>query len=280
MPGVGAYIAGNPTVAHTWCPSGTARQLQHHVLPEGDSVTVDTDVLAATTDGQHILGAATSGGNVEFSDFGVVIPASDCPAPVAGVLQPLTLSNNRTLNQTTLNVNATAVTGIQTSPAAVKQGTAAAASSLSFITYDGIKAGATLPYYQQTTASTSALGTVGYINLSGASTVTAPVAGAFSPDGTLFFVSTSGDNLVHYIDTTKLQDIKQISPNLPACTPGADPDCILTAPVPYSGSANRHPYQAQGHNVRPANSEQPTADSEWREHLPSTAGCWFFVLSC
>ena len=24
IPGVGAYLSGNPTVAHTWCPSGTS----------------------------------------------------------------------------------------------------------------------------------------------------------------------------------------------------------------------------------------------------------------
>jgi hypothetical protein len=56
------------------------------------------------------------------------------------------------------------------------------------------------------------------------------VAGAFSPDNTLFFVSTSGDNQVHYIDTTSLTDKQQISPNLPACTPGSDPGCTLAAP--------------------------------------------------
>ena len=72
---------------------------------------------------------------------------------------------------------------------------------------------------------------MGYLTLAGASTITAPVAGAFSPDNTLFFVSTSGDNKIHYIDTTTLTDTQQISPNLPACTPGADPGCVLTAPV-------------------------------------------------
>jgi len=232
VPSVGAYISGNPTVAHTWCPSGTPGNSNVTYYPEGDSVNTDTDVLAATTDGMHILGAAAAGGAIAFSDIGVNIPAGDCPAPVAGVLQPLILSNGRTLNQTTLNVSATAVTGIETTPAAVRQGTTAATSSLSFITYDGTTTGATLPYYQQTTGTTSSLGTVGYIPLTGASAITAPVAGGFSPDGTLFFVSTSGDNMVHYIDTGKLQDTKQVSPNLPACTPGADPGCMITAPAP------------------------------------------------
>ena len=236
VPGVGAYMSGDPTVAHTWCPVGTPGNANIVYYPQGDSVNVDTDVLAATTDGMHILGAAAASGKISFSDIGLSIPEANadgsvaCPAAVGGVLQPLTLSH--TLNQATLNVNATSVTGIVTSPAPVKQGTTTAATSLSFVTYNGTTAGATLPYYQQTTSSTSALGTVGYINLTGASAITAPVAGAFSPDGTLFFVSTAGDNKIHYIDTTKLQDVQQISPNLPACAPGSDPDCTITAPAP------------------------------------------------
>ena len=230
VPGVGTYISGNPTVAHTWCPSGTPGNVNLSYYPQGDSVNADTDVLAATTDGLHILGAAATAGNIAFSDIGVTIPAGECPAPIAGVLQPLTLTHS--LNQTTLDVNATSVTGIDTLPAAVKQGTAAAASSLSFITYNGTTLGATLPYYQQTTGATSMLGTVGYITLNGASAITAPVAGAFSPDGTLFFVSTAGDDRIHYINTSTLKDIQQVSPNLPACTPGLDPDCTITAPAP------------------------------------------------
>lgn len=230
VPGVGAYISGDPTVAHTWCPTGTAGNANITFYPQGDSVNADTDVLAATTDGMHILGAAAAAGNISFSDIGVTIPPGGCPAPVAGILQPLTISH--TLNQTTLNVNATSVTGVVTSPAAVRQGSTAAPNSLSFVTYNGTTAGATLPYYLQTTGSTSSLGTVGYITLTGASAITAPVAGAFSPDGTQFFVSTAGDNMIHYIDTTKLQDTQQISPNLPACAPGSDPGCTITAPAP------------------------------------------------
>jgi hypothetical protein len=80
---------------------------------------------------------------------------------------------------------------------------------------------------------------VGYVTLTAPSSgpaPTAPVTGAFSPDNTLFFVSTSGDNQIHYINTSTLKDTQQISPNLPACTPGSDPDCVFTnATVPASG---------------------------------------------
>ena len=232
IPGVGAYMSGNPTVAHTWCPQGTAGNYAGLTFyPQGDSVSAETDVLTATADGLHVLGAAALGnpGAISFSDIGVKIPSTECPS-AGSQLQPLTI--NHTLNQTTVNVDATAVNAIVTSPAAVKQGVDTAGSTLSFILYNGSTAGASLPYYIQTSAETSSLGTLGYLTLTGSSSVTAPVAGAFSPDDTLFFVSTSGDNKIHYIDTTTLKDTQQISPNLPACTPGADPGCKVTAPAP------------------------------------------------
>lgn len=231
VPGVGAYISGDPTVAHTWCPTGIVGDYNSmSFYPLGDTVNADTDVLAATTDGKHILGAAASGGGIAFSDIGVSIPASACPAAVNNVLQALTLTH--TLNQTTLAVNATAVNQVVTSPAAVNQGSAGSAYSLSFVTYNGATSGATLPYYKQTTGTTSALGTVGYLTLTGGTSITAPLAGAFSPDNSLFFVSTAGDNKIHYIDTTTLQDTQQISPNLPACNPVTDQGCTLPAATP------------------------------------------------
>jgi hypothetical protein len=63
------------------------------------------------------------------------------------------------------------------------------------------------------------------------------VAGAFTPDNQLFFVSTSGDNMIHYISVPRVTsdpthaDTQQISPNLPACTPGTDFGCTLAAPT-------------------------------------------------
>ena len=41
---------------------------------------------------------------------------------------------------------------------------------------------------------------MGYVPLTGSANITAPIAGAFSPDNTLFFVSTAGDNMIHYIN--------------------------------------------------------------------------------
>jgi hypothetical protein len=69
---------------------------------------------------------------------------------------------------------------------------------------------------------------VNYLTLmsgnSPSTTVTAPVAGAFSPDDSLFFVSTAGDNLIHFIGVPAVTanpskaDTQQIAPNLPACS--------------------------------------------------------------
>jgi trimeric autotransporter adhesin len=221
VPGVGAYLSGNPTVAHTWCPTGTVGDYASMAFyPQGDSVNAQTDVLAATTDGKHILGAALSGGGVELSDIAVTIPDGACPAAVSNALQPLTIAH--TLNQLPVNVNATAVNQVVASPA----------SNLAFITYTGTTAGANLPYYIP--GAGGSVGTLNYLTLTGGSAITAPVAGAFSPDDKLFFVSTAGDDKVHYIDVQTLTDTQQISPNLPACTPGTDPDCTLTTPT--SGS--------------------------------------------
>ncbi len=239
IPSVGAYLSGETTVAHTWCPAGNAAQYSSLVFyPQGDAVATRTDVVAATTNGQHILGAAIVGGGVQLSDIGVTIPSTTvsttgsgtpivAPLPCASsgnVLQPLILSH--TLNQLAVSsVNATAVNKVVASPA----------SNLAFITYSGSTAGAQLPYYLP--GSGGSAGTLNYLTLAGSSSVTAPVAGTFSSDDKLFFVSTAGDDKVHFIDTQKLltdpslADKQQISPNLPACAPGTDLGCTLASPT-------------------------------------------------
>jgi hypothetical protein len=235
IPGVGAYLSGNPTVAHTWCPAGTVgNSASMTYYPLGDSEPVQTDVLAATTDGKHILGAAMLGGGITLSDIGVTIPTTECPYSTTGSGVTLTQTLSALLIKSTVNqvavagVNATSINQVVPSPV----------SNLAFITYNGSTLGAQLPYYVPGTAG--AAGTVGYIALHGAAAVSAPLVGAFSPDDSIFFVSTAGDNQIHYIDVPTLTDKQQISPNLPACTPvasgGNDPGCTLTnATLPASG---------------------------------------------
>ncbi len=245
IPSVGAYLRGSPTEAHTWCPTGTVGSVAFY--PLGDTVLdtsnnpVRTDTLAATTDGQHILGAALVNGGVTLYDIGVTIPSAvQCPGAGSNTLSPLTIQH--TVNQKALgNVSANAVNQVVPSPA----------SNLAFITYTGTASGASLPYYIPGSCTpgiggappTCAAGTVNYLPLGGsaAAAITAPIAGAFAPDDTLFFVSTAGDNLIHYISVPLVTtnpakaDTQQIAPNLPACSPialgGLDPGCALTTPT-------------------------------------------------
>lgn len=224
IPGVGAFLSGSQTVAHTWCPSGNTgdyASMQFYPEPPNDAVSALTDVLAATTDGQHILGAAYTNGGITLSDIGVTVPNGECPpADSTGTLLPLTIPFTLNALQT-IAVQATGVNEVIASPA----------SNLAFIAYSGSTTGATLPYYIPSTTPNAA-GVLGYVPLVGSS-VTAPVAGAFTPDDTLFFVSTAGDNLIHYISVPKIltdpahADTLQIAPNLPACTrETTNVDCV------------------------------------------------------
>jgi hypothetical protein len=230
IPSVGAYLRGTPTVAHTWCPAGTVGNSASMTLyPLGDSKPVQSDVLTATTDGKHILGAALLGGGITLSDLAVTIPTSACPIAISGTTQtlsPLTIAS--TVSQVSLTgINATAIDQVVASPV----------SNLAFVTYNGVSAGAQLPYYLP--AAGGAPGTVGYVTLTGSGAITAPLAGAFTPDDSIFFVSTAGDNKIHYISipatpsaATPPTDSHQISPNLPACTPvsagGQDAGCAFS----------------------------------------------------
>jgi len=226
IPSVGAYFSGNTTVSRTWCPSGTAANYAGLTFyPEGDMVPAATDVLAATTDGKHILGASLAGGAVTLSDIGLSIPTTQCPGAETGNLTPLS-TGGKLLTPVPLpvNVNATAVNQVVASPA----------SNLAFITYDGSTPGAQLPYYVPGGAAG-----IQYLQLTEQNpkipAITSPLAGTFSPDGTLFFVSTSGDNLIHTVNVQTLTDApasQLLAPNLPACTPGSDPGCTLTTVGP------------------------------------------------
>jgi len=220
IPSVGAYFSGNPTVSRTWCPTGTVGNYGSMLFyPQGDLLNVQTDVLAATTDGKHILGAAVSAGAVTLNDIGVSVSPAECslstPLSTGAVLDaslPVTVNAANSVNQ------------VVASPQ----------SNLAFLTYtnNGATTGATLPYY------VPGSGTVNYVTLAGSTAITAPIAGAFTPDSTLFFVSTAGDNKIHYISipttispSTPPTDTQQISPNLPACRPVLDVGCTLTTPT-------------------------------------------------
>jgi hypothetical protein len=259
IPGVGAYMRGNPTVAHTWCPSGTVgnnASIAFYPQPVTDSEPVESDSLAATTDGDHILGAALNGGSsITLNDIGVSIPATPCSVTTSGTppnqvqtLTPLSTSPvlNGSVNLTGVT-NATAVNQVVTGTAPTTA-SVTTATPIAFVTYStpsNSTATAQLPFYlpQPNGSPVVPAGYVTFQYPSGVTaTATAPLAGAFSPDNSLFFVSTQGDNEIHFISiptnvssSAPPTDTQQVSPDLPACTPvadgGDDPGCLYpTAP--------------------------------------------------
>lgn len=256
VPGVGAYLAGNPTVAHTWCPSGTVgNNASLQFFPQSDSVNLATSVLGATSNGEHILGASLNGSSITLGDIGVAVSATPlCPEATTGTppnqVETVTpLSTNPTLNgvvNLTGVTNATNVNQVVTGTAPTTASTTTAAP-VAFVTYStpgSSTAAVQLPFYLPQASGVGPVGYVKFADNASATPPTAPLAGAFSPDNTLFLVSTAGDNEIHFISiptsvslATPPTDSQQYSPNLPACTPvsagGNDTGCLYpVAPGP------------------------------------------------
>jgi hypothetical protein len=223
VPGIGAFLSGYPTVVNAWCPKVTAANTILTAYPHAGSIDVPTDLLAASTDGAHILGGKlVSSTSATLYDIGVSFADSlnngACPSVASG--GTFTSTNITTSPITTPTPPQAAIpfpANVQVSQ--LNQVVVSPASNLAFVTYtpvDGSSGTATLPYYEP--ATTGTLGTIGQIPFvepaSATTPATAPLAGVFSLDDTLFFVSTAGDNLVHYISVKTLTDTQTINPGL------------------------------------------------------------------
>jgi len=206
VPDVAAFLSGTSTAANSYCPNtnvpaGTSPYYPP-ALPPGE-VAAPTDQITATADGNHILGADTTA----FTDIWLYptttlsgtagVPVNACPAYTGPAL-----TMNTAFNQQALPVSATEIDQVVSSPY----------SNLAFVTYQGTGATGVLPYYIPATSTSPIFGTLSTIQLSG--TAQEPVAGIFSPDGSLFFASTSGDDLIHEVDTSTLTDTGTINPKL------------------------------------------------------------------
>jgi hypothetical protein len=201
VPSVATFLSGTTTAARSFCPNSNSTP--PYYPPAGD-VGVTTSKLTSTADGNHILGAD----GTNFSDIWIThtdpttnaaaagVPTGACPAYTT---TPLTLTTS--FNQQALPVAASEIDQVVSSPD----------STLAFVTYNGTSASGLLPYYQPS-ATTGSFGTLATVQLS--SGAQAPLAGIFAPDGSIFFASTSGDNLVHMVNTTTLTDTKTIDPKL------------------------------------------------------------------
>ncbi len=259
VPGLGAWLAGSPTVAHTWCPSGTVGNnatIQFYPQPSTDSLSIPTSVLGATSDGQHILGASLNGSSIALDDIGLNIPpslaypAAECPETASGTTETLSpISTNPVLNGSvnlTGVTNATAVNQVFTGTAPTTA-SATNATPIAFVTYNTSGASTTaaqLPYYLPQPTGVGPVGYVTFADSTSATPPTAPLAGTFSPDHSIFFVSTAGDDELHFIGiptnlstTSPPTDKQQMTPALPACTPvsagGNDAGCLYPgAPGP------------------------------------------------
>ena len=255
VPGLGAWLAGNPTVAHTWCPSGTVGNnatIQFYPQPSTDSLSILTSVLGATSDGQHILGASLNGSSITLDDIGLNIPpslaypAAECPEIASGTTETLSpISTNPMLNGS-VNLaavtNATAVNQVVTGTAPTTA-SATNAAPIAFVTYNtpgNSTAAAQLPYYLPQPTGVGPVGYVTFADSTSATPPTAPLTGTFSPDHSIFFVSTAGDDEIHFIGipanlstTSPPTDAQQLTPALPACTPvsagGNDAGCLYPA---------------------------------------------------
>ena len=234
IPGIGAFLTSNATgsetatsiAMHAWCPSlvaGTNSINQAYpAVPLG--IAAQTDILAATSDGNHILGLGLDGGNSPTLtdltvDYNKSLINGACPSSGTNSTSVTTspVTQTATENSATLGFTASYLNQIVVSPSTIPSTSSptSAPTSLAFLTYSAPTGATTtvgLPYYEPT------LGTVNDVILADPAGTkigpTAPVAGAFSLDNTLFFVSTSGDNLVHYISVPTLKDSQQINPGL------------------------------------------------------------------
>jgi hypothetical protein len=201
VPSVGPFVTGSPTTAWGFCPSASGSLTVFY--PKSASLGIQTDALTATDDGKHIL-AADAADN-QLSDISVNIPTGMCPSTDPGQPDGNTAQLGLTLNpsfyQASLGVTASEVDQVVAAPD----------SSVAFVTYNSSSASGILPAYAPS-ATAGQAGTLTDIQLSGGAK--SPISGIFSPNGTVFFVGTSGDDLVHFIDPATLTDTQTIDPGL------------------------------------------------------------------
>ncbi len=203
IPAAAVFLSGTATSAYGECPETTVKPVVNY--PEATTVAVTSDHVASTTDGKHIIGASAN--PATLTDLSITVPIDACPSDANGQTTGIVFNPPPVVNQSSL-----AAYGITN----INQVVAATNSQEAFVTYSSAATappagGALLPVYKPSTTA-GAPGTLGSVKLAG--NALAPVAGIFSPDNTIFFAGTTGDDLLHLIDTTTLLDTQQINPKL------------------------------------------------------------------
>lgn len=213
VPSVGAFFAGSATSAKGYCPITTETSVggqpttTNVFYPDAGVTGPATDLVAATNDGLHILGAKAASSVGTFSDLllGSGTPPSGLPTGSCPGSNALVFTTTPVLaNVTMAGVTATAITGVDTT----------SDSTLAFVTYTG--SGGVLPTYIPSASGAGKLGSLTLATTSSGKPI-APVAGVFSADNSTFYVGTSGDNTVHLINRSTLTDnpAQAIAPKLP-----------------------------------------------------------------
>jgi hypothetical protein len=226
-PSVGAFYSGADTQAVDYCatqtkPATSAGPGSAVVYFPASSTNLPSDQLGISNDGLHLFTAtsATAATPFTFSDACVSISPYNnyasgvCTAPVTqSGDEPVSISpcpisiktNSKNYSTAGLLPAGATVTGI---PVATSSSVLAGATTFftaytAFLTYTGANSGANgavVPYYQvfDAQAAPAALGSVTLTD-PGAATPTVPTAGVVSPDNTTLYVTTAGDNAVHFI---------------------------------------------------------------------------------
>lgn len=196
VPQIGPFVTGTSTSAYGFCPDTTVTPPVYY--PQAASVPDETDHLAATANGDHMIGATTT--NLVdmwlYSDSGQTqlgMPTGGCPQPTPTTSGPIKLYPYTV---------STPFSGI--SPNQIDQVLTSPNSAEAFVTYQSNTPSGLLPSYDPSSSSNQP-GTLTNVDLG--STAGDPIAGAFSPDGSIFFASTSGDDLIHMIDPSTLKPV-------------------------------------------------------------------------
>lgn len=189
IPQIGPFVSGSTTNAYGFCPDTTVTPAIYY--PQAASVSAETDHLAATANGDHIIGATTTSlvdmwlyANSGQTQLGM--PTGGCPQPSPTTSGPIKLYPY-TISTPLTGITPNQIDQVLTSPNSLE----------SFITYQSNTPNGVLPEYTPNTVANQP-GTLTNIQLG--SSAGAPIVGAFSPDGSIFFASTSGDDLIHMID--------------------------------------------------------------------------------
>jgi hypothetical protein len=204
VPSIGAFFSTNTntTEGRSYCSTsvvaatGNPPSVTNTYYPVANDTTVQTDRIAATNDGVHILGATVATTPATLNDIVVTLPTSpNNPLDCTTANGPITFSTTSTPHNLT-GIVANSITGVFP----------ASNSALAFVTYTGTSG--LLPQYVPAT------GAVSTVPLSNGAI--APVAGVFSTDNLTFFAGTTGDNQVHLITVTgtAATDTSVIAPKL------------------------------------------------------------------